>query len=44
MLDEEVGVEEQRELVTVHRDMGEAFPQSDDVQRSRLSPPSPPEN
>src|SRR6266568_2235819 len=39
MLDEQVGVEEQRELVTVHRDMGEAFPQPDNVQQSRLVTP-----
>jgi hypothetical protein len=42
MLDEQVGVEEQRQLVTVIRDPGEAFPQPDDVQQSRLSPLSSP--
>src|SRR5438128_625886 len=41
MLDEQVGVEEQRDLVTMRRDMGEAFPQPDNVQQSRLPPPSP---
>jgi hypothetical protein len=35
MLDEQVGVEEQRQLVTVIRDPGEAFPQPDNVQQSR---------
>src|SRR5262249_2716835 len=39
MLDEEVGVEEQRYLVTVHRDTGEALPQPGNVQPSRLSRP-----
>src|SRR5450432_153500 len=42
MLDEQVRVKKQWQLVTVHRDMGEAFPQSHNVQRSRLSSPSPP--
>src|SRR5260370_32536299 len=40
MLDEQVGVEEQRYLVTVHRDTGEAFPQPANVHQARLSPPS----
>lgn len=42
MLDEQVGVEEQRQFVTVHRDMGEALPQPGDVQQSRPFSPSPP--
>ena len=34
---EQVGVEEQRKLVTVQRDISEALPQPGNVQRSRLS-------
>ena len=37
MLDEQIGVEEQRKLVTVQRDVSEALPQPGNIQRSRLS-------